>query len=794
MHIYLGTFLIALSTLALEITLTRLLSVATWYHLAFFCIATAMLGMTAGAVTVYLKPEWFEAERRSLSAARACFGYALATPVSLVLLCSLPLVFKPDIMSMLILLLATLSCSLPFYFAGIAVAGVLTRFDLPPGRIYACDLLGASLGCLVVLAGLDLLDAPSLILLCGALGVPAAAAFAWRDPVVRRLRVLLLFAAYALAITANVVAEDKIRPLFIKNKFELGTRYHLDRWNSFSRVVVYEQVEQPPHLWGPSPKTPTGQLLAQYKMTIDGLAGTTVGRFHRQQDIEYLRYDVTNVAHFLRPKGAACVIGVGGGRDIQSALLFGHESVVGIDVNPIFIELLEGEFREFAGIASHEGVSLVVDEARSYLSASRDEFSLIQMSLIDTWAATGAGAFSLTENGLYTVEAWQVFLSRLSEDGLFTVSRWYDPSNLGETGRLVSLAVASLLRHGGLDPQQHIAMLTSGNVATLILSGRPFPERDLKRLEQVASRFEYELAILPGRSPSDPVLRKLVTAPSLAALLDGIRDEPLNFSPPTDENPFFFNMLKLESLSLDLQQTAGLLVGNQLATGTLIVLIQCLAVLALLTIALPLWLARPANAAAGSPVPISGALYFSAIGAGFMLIEIGLLQRLSVFLGHPAYALGIILFTLIASAGLGSYLSERFPSHRPIALLLLTLVAVSLILVLRGGLVAVTAAWVSESRGLKALVAIATILPMGVVLGFFFPTGMRIAQRVGAAETPWYWALNGIFGVLCSALAVFFSIYWGIATNFTLGALCYAVAGVCLWRLSQLSERASRIG
>lgn len=790
-HTYLGTFVIALSTLALEITLTRLLSVATWYHLAFFCIATAMLGMTAGAVTVYLKPEWFEARRRSLSAARACLAYALATPISLILLCSLPLVFQPDIMSMLVLLLATASCALPFYCAGIAVAGALTRFELPPGKIYAVDLMGASLGCLLVLGGLEYLDAPSLILLCGALGLPAAAAFSWREAGARRGRTFALLAVYGLAITANVVAEKKIRPVFIKNKVEIGTRYHLDQWNSFSRVVVYEQVEQAPHMWGPSPKAPRGQLLAQYKMNIDGLAGTTLGRFHEPEDIEYLRYDVTNVAHFLRPKGPACVIGVGGGRDIQSALLFGHESVVGVDVNPIFVELLEGEFRDFAGIASHEGVSLVVDEARSYLSASRDEFSLIQMSLIDTWAATGAGAFSLTENGLYTVEAWQVFLSRLSEDGLFTVSRWYDPNYLGETGRMVSLAVATLLRRSGVDPQQHIAMVTSGKIATLIVSARPFRDGELKRLEKVAARFEYNLAIHPGKSPSDPVLRKLITAPSLAALHERIRDEPLDFSPPTDENPFFFNMLKLESLTLDVRQNAGLIGGNQLAAGTLIVLIQCLSVLALLTIAVPLWLARPAPSSTPSRVPVSGAVYFSAIGAGFMLLEIGLVQRLSVFLGHPAYALGVILFTLIASTGLGSYLSERLPSHKPAALALLTLVAVTLILSLRGGLVVVTAAWVTEARAIKVLVAIATVLPVGVVLGFFFPTGMRIAQQVGAAATPWYWALNGIFGVLCSALAVFFSIYWGIATNYTLAALCYAVAGVALWRLSRLSESAS---
>ncbi len=788
MHTYLGTFLIALSTLALEITLTRLLSVTTWYHLAFFCIATAMLGMTAGAVTVYLKPGWFDVERRARIAARACLAYAAATPVTLLLLCVLPMTFFPNLMSLLTLLLVTVSSSMPFYCAGIAVAGALTRFDLPPGRIYASDLLGASLGCLLVLGGLELLDAPSLILLCGALGVPAAAAFAWRDAGTWRWRAPLLFSIYLLAIFGNVVSEDKLRPLFIKQKFEFRSNYHREEWNSFSRVVVYNRVAQAPAFWGPSPKAPVDRILTHYPMNIDGLAGTTLGRFHGLRDIEHLQYDVTNIAHFLRPKGPACVIGVGGGRDIQSALLFGHESVLGIDVNPIFVDLLEGEFRDFAGIASREDVTLVVDEARSYLSASRDEFSLIQMSLIDTWAATGAGAFALTENGLYTVEAWQVFLSRLDADGMFTVSRWYEPGNLGETGRLVSLAVATLLSQA-LDPQQHIAMATSGQVATLIVSARPFRKRELVTLSGVASRLEYELPIMPGEIPSDPVLRKLISAPSVASLLARVRDEPLNFTPPTDENPFFFNMLKLDNLSAEVSEKPGLLAGNQLATSTLIVLIQCLTLLVLVTIALPLLLARPDSDAGESRVPISGAMYFSCIGAGFMLLEIGLMQRLSVFLGHPVYALGIILFTLIASTGLGSYLSEKLPTGR-IALLLLPVATVMLVIVLRQGLLGITAAWVTEARAVKILVAIGAVLPLGVLLGFFFPTGMRIAQRIGGAATPWYWALNGIFGVLCSALAIFFSIYWGIATNFTIAAVCYAVAGVCLLRLDQLARDA----
>src|SRR4029077_14167619 len=148
-------------------------------------------------------------------------------------------------------------------------------------------------------------------------------------------------------------------------------------------------------------------------MDIDGEAGTSIRRSSVPADLSHLAWDVTNVAYHLRASGGACIIGVGGGRDVQSALMFGHELVVGVEVNPIFIDLLRNKFGEFAGVAGDARARLVVDEVRSYLARSTERFAVVQMSLIDTWAATGAGAFSLSENALYTVEAWTTILERL---------------------------------------------------------------------------------------------------------------------------------------------------------------------------------------------------------------------------------------------------------------------------------------------------------------------------------------------------------------------------------------------
>ena len=791
MQVYLGTLLIAFAMLAMEITFTRLLSVTTWYHLAFFAIATAMLGMTAGATTIYLKPRRFTKERLNEELAAACQRFALVVPVALVVLCLTPLSIAPTIMSIIAMLIVTAGCALPYYFAGIAITLILTKCDKPIGKLYAADLAGASLGCLFVLAGLEVMDAPSLILLCGALGAAAGLVFAWQQTSAARTRwVAVTTVLLAVVALGNTLSPRMIRPLVIKGLVYPSTRNFLDKWNSFSRISVSPLAHEPPFYWAASPKAPTAPVY-EYAMQIDGGAGTFLRRFHSIEDIDHLRYDVTNIAYSIRPRGGACIIGVGGGRDLQAALLFGHEHVTGIDVNPIFINLLENEFRDFAGLADRDDVTLVVDEARSYLSRDTQQYSLLQMSLIDTFAATGAGAFSLSENSLYTVEAWDVFLNRLTDDGVFTVSRWYCPDNLGETGRLLSLAIAAVLRTGAEDPSQHIALVTCGRVATLVLSRSPLKPEEIATLTSASAEMEFSVPIMPGRVPEHAVLRELLTARSVDDLTRIAADKPLRFDPPTDEDPYFFNMLKFDRFSSLGRFGAGVIGGNLVATVTLVALIFSLLILAVATILVPLLLARRMDDGpkSGGKVIWAGAAYFALIGAGFMLMEIALVQRLSVLLSHPVYALGILLFTMILSTGVGSLLSERLPLTRAPWVSLYPLAAVGAILSVRVVLSMLLANMITSAMLTKILVSIAVIFPLGIIMGLFFPTGMRLVRAIRDEETPWYWALNGVFGVLASALAVFFSIFFGVSTNFYVAAGCYGLVLLCAVALHQKGQK-----
>jgi hypothetical protein len=774
MSIYLGLFLVAFSGLSLEITLVRLLSVTAWYHLAFFVISTAMLGMTAGATGVFLRPRAFSGENLPRSLWASCIYLTFSMPVTLVLLCLIPLDLNNGAMGLFALLITTVACALPFYFAGTVASAVMTRYNLPMGKLYASDLIGASLGCLFVLGGLEVLDAPSLILLCSCTSALAAVCFGLKVPSTQPPRLsLALFLFFLLFGLANSLGLVGIRPVIVKGRIENAYNLLLERWNSFSRVAVYNEELGPPQYWGPSPSAPKNPI-RQYKMNIDGDAATWAQQFSSKEDIYHLRYDVTNIAYHLNRQGKALIVGVGGGRDIQNAILFGQEHVVGIEINPIFVDLLRKDFRSFAGLADRPDVTLVTAEARGYLSQRREKYTIIQMSLIDTWAATGAGAFSLSENSLYTVEAWDLFLSRLENGGVFTVSRWHDRGHIGETGRVVSLAVAALLGRGVQEPAKHIALITAGNISTLLVNRQPFPQEDVDRLSKVCEELGFGVVLLPGRPPAEHLLGSIVSSRTRDDLSSAIAGAELNCSPPTDESPYFFNMLRLNHIEAGMH-SGGVIGGNLTATLTLLGLVLTLLLVAIATIVLPLGLRSRLGTERNIRTQTlwSGAVYFSLIGAGFMLTEIALIQRLTVLLSHPIYALGILLFTLIASAGIGSLVSDRLPLTRTPWTYVYPIVTAGCLIGLRFLLRTILANMIAAPVPLKIGVSVLVIFPVGLLMGLFFPTGMRLVKSIALEETPWYWALNGVFGVLCSALAVLISIYVGVSANFYLAAICY---------------------
>jgi hypothetical protein len=397
------------------------------------------------------------------------------------------------------------------------------------------------------------------------------------------------------------------------------------------------------------------------------------------------------------------------------------------------------------------------------------------MSMVDTFAATGAGAFSLSENGLYTVHAWKNFLALLAPGGVFTVSRWYAPGLVNETGRLLGLATAALLESGVRAPERHLFVAASGSVATMLLFQAELGDAERTALEQYCALREYTVLLSPGHVSPSPLLQAIVssrTATELNARTSGL---PLDLTPPTDDRPFFFNVLPLLHPLAALQflgDSSGMLRGNVVATITLLIILVVSLVLVAVTIVLPL---RPAIRQVGRPLVVGGTAYFALLGFGFMCVEMGLLQRCSMFLGHPVYSLSVVLFSLILSTGLGSWLSEVWKLDSRARFLAWSLPLAAYLASLPFWLATTFESFETAQVLVRCALAAAVVAPAGVLMGFGFPTGMALASAKDARPTAWFWGVNGAAGVLASVLAVAVSIVAGIHVTLWLGAACYLV-------------------
>jgi hypothetical protein len=793
----LGVFLICMCGLMLQIIETRILSVISWYHLAFFSISMAMFGMTAGSLFVYFKERWFPAERLFENMVWICSAFAIAVEVSTLLLISTVLMIggKPEFLMMILFWLKLIVIlAMPYFFAGMAISLALTRSPWPVPLIYGVDLIGAATGCLVVLAILTFVDSVSALFFVGVVGALAAIFFALAsrasaflgEPLlpVARLRILARPSILAVAFVLLAFGNAAIQPYglklsIVKNQLEsvvpgipgTGVSEFL-RWNSFSRVNIGPSAPGTPFMWGPSSETPPS-VIEQRSMAIDGSAGTHMYRFDDDfGKLEFLRYDVTNLAYYIRHAGRAAVIGVGGGRDLLSAHLFGFRDITGVELNPIFIDLLSRVFRSYNHLADVQGTRLFVDEARSWFARSSDHFDSIQMSLIDTWAATGAGAFSLSENGLYTLQGWRTFFDHLTPSGTFTVSRWYSPSNDSETGRMLSLAMATLMDEHISSPREHIFLAAVENLATLIVARTPFTPEELATLTGTANRLHFTILVSPQSQTKSPVLSEIMGATTSQRLNEAVANYPLDLSAPTDDRPFFFNQLRINPGSIWFARHLGygVLHGNLLASITLAVVVALSTILVLIVTLVP---SLPSIRTVTPRIAALGSVYFVLIGLGFMFVEIGLIQRISVYLGHPIYGMAVGLFGIIVSTGLGSLCSYRLSLLTGLRLQLWAGALGLYLIFLPYWTPVLIDQFAAGGLLVRAAVSLTAIVPSGVLMGFGFPTGMEIVNAIDSRPTPWFWAVNGAAGVLAAGIAVTVSIHATISTTLWCGAGCY---------------------
>ena len=774
---FFGLLLLCACTLMYEVILTRLLSVVSWYYLAFVSVSMAMFGMTAGALVVQLRPEFFFGDMLPMRLYQAALAMAASMPVVLMIMLAIPVGISRAVQSGVSFLLFSSVVAVPFFFSGVAVCIALTKISLPRGRVYFVDLTGAGLGCLGAVGLLSIFDAPSAIFAISALLFLSAAAFAVHAQRPRLRANCQIAAASMLAVAClNASTVHGIQPVWSKGAIDTRSHIFAEVWNSISRVRIYESAPGEPHMWGPSSQMPAFQV-DEMTLDIDNDAATNLLHFNGDlSTLQFLRYDVTSIGAEIRHGGTAAIIGVGGGRDVLNCAANGFTRIVGIEVNSAIVKLTSRRLDSYSGFSKIPGFALYNDEGRNFLARSDERFDVIQASLVDTWAATTAGAMTLSENSLYTVDGWRVFYDHLKPGGVITFSRWYDGPQNNQTYRLFSVAWAMLLSEGVADPSRHLALIQSGEIATLLASNQPFSSDDIGALKKISAEMEFMPLFLPGEPVTIPELRRVSESRTLADMARLQDENGADYSPTFDNSPYFFNSVHIRALPKFLSHDGP--PSNLQADLCLFAFFLSAIVLVIVVIALPAWIAlrQPSER---SPAPKGAIAYFLSIGLGFMCVELGMMQQLSIFLGPPVYSMVVVLAGLILSAGIGSFVSDRWPANARSQLRILPAACAALVVLYFALVLPVIHTYTAALLWQRVLICLALITPPGFLLGFCFPIGLRWMAAIHQEHNlPWMWALNGAAGTLGSFVAMLISMETSIGTCVLTAAAFYLLAAL----------------
>jgi hypothetical protein len=768
-HIAIG--LVSCAVLLHEIAITRVLSVVLWYHFAFLAVSLAMMGIGAPGV-------WFSLRKpgpRALEIALVLAGSAM--PLSLAalfkgsellrheggVLPGLSALIDPQIALVVLCVLAPTLC------LGSAVCLLLMRAEgASVGRMYAADLLGATIGALLVVPLMNLIPTPHLIAAAGLL--PLAAALI----VMKRFHWSV--AAGAAIVATCIFAKEPLR-LRVAKSYVVPDNILYAKWTPTARITIHPDIfyVKDPKLgfgWGMGWNY-EAKPLQQLWIEQDASAGTPITRLQTTpDDLTHLFFDVTSIGYQLKTPARVCIVGAGGGRDILAALKAGATHVDAVELNRHIVEALSGPFREFSGDVYHlPGVRAVVGEGRSFLSHSPGNYDLIQISLIDSWAATAAGAFSLSENYLYTVEALRLYLEKSAPTGIVSISRWMSGDRQLEGARLAELAIRALEASGISDPTRHIAVFQAWDVGTFLLSRAPFDPL-LTRLDAIADERGFHRR-WPVPADAD---EETMVASVMKEGAEKYKTEGLDLSASSDDRPFFFQTVSLVG-KIDPEYFASLS-NNEHSVGLIKMLLELVLLLTAALFFLPFAFAGRIKR---TPELWSGSAYFLALGLGFMLVEVPWMQRFVLYLGHPSYATTVVLASLLLGAGSGS-LAASFPFDGNVRGwgILIPL----LLVVVNSALTPLFAATLGLPFEARIVISASILVPVGFLLGFPFPLGMATYPE---NHKPWFFAINGAAGVLASVVSLALSIQIGFTATTLVGVAFYLVAYVLLLRWSPVA-------
>ena len=824
MAYYAGIALISVATLLLELTLLRLFAVQQFYHFAFMAISLALLG--AGASGSLLSV-W----QRRCSRIGLCLAFGATTLGAYLIINYLPFdsfSIAWDRRQVAYLALYFLAAAAPFLFSGLLVGGELIAAGRAGSggshRVYGANLIGSALGCVASLPALAAFGGEGTLVLAALVGTGAGLCFIPTSQMRGRLRALTAVALAGLVLVG--LAALFRPPAFLSQQLSpyktlsvlaqaLDAEHALTDWDATARIDVVESstIHIMPGLSLSSPVGPPPQvglmLDGDNLMPITGLAPDS------EQAARLADAMPIGLAYHLRPGGRTLVLEAGTGMDVLFALAAGAQAVTAVEDNALVIETVRDAYRAWTGgLYRHPRVNVVNQSGRVFARrvAQRtggQRFDVVTVALTDPHRPVTSGAYSLTEDYTYTVEAFGDYLRALDDGGLLVVTRWLQtpPSESGRTFGAMAAALAA----SGRDPAEHLVAFRTLRTMTIVAGARPFSPGEIETVRTFLRERGFDAVYHPGIRPDELNRYNVLAEPAYHNLFVAILNDPaatyadyrFDIRPPTDDRPFFFHYFKW-------RQTPEILAGlgrtwQPFGGSGFFVLVALLALVALASAILivgPLLLGR-GSGGGDQGLGVRGwetdtdtsrgrgwsrwrvFVYFACLGLAFLFVEIPLAQRFILVLGQPVTALAVVLFTILLFSGIGSLTVRRWRLTWGLGVLV---VLIGLYPLLLEPLSALALRWPEWGRIVLTVLALA---PLGYLMGIPFAGGLRVVEAQNATLVPWAWAINGSVSVISAVLAIMLALSWGFTAVLWLGALAYAGALVASWGQRRSPRRQS---
>jgi len=795
----LGIFLTSAATLTLQISLTRLLSVAQWHHFAFMVVSMAFLGYGASGSFLSSFPSFLRRET-TRTLVHASWFFSFSTLIAYLLSNLIPFDVARlswDRWQIFYIFLYYLVFSIPFFFSGLAISLALARWSALSGKLYFSDLIGASLGCLLVLVLFGIFGGPGTLLFSCFLGGLASIAFAWGIrpiPIFRWLWVCLLIPFLFWQPSPLNLRLSPYKALNVALLFP-DARLLETRWNVFSRVDILES---------PAARTAPGLSLEfleplppQLGLAVDGDRLNPITRFGEKEELKFIDFLPSSFPYqILRPE-RVLIFEPMGGLEVLNALHHQAKEVVAVEVNPTIVELLKKNYREYSGaIYLRQEIQVVVDDGRSYVRREPRPFDLIVLPLTESLGASSTGLSSLHEDYRLTTEAIQDYLQALNPGGFIFINLYLLPPPRAEL-RLVSV-VKEALERAGKNPGDYLLAYRSWGTFSLMVKKEPIQSEEIQALKSFCQGLRFDLVYYPGMLEKEAnIYNRFATPLYFRSMQKVLRHGekfysmyPFDLSPVTDDRPFFHHYFRWSHLG-EVYRLAGekwqiLIEGGYLVP---IVFFQAL-LLSFIFIVLPLILRKLNEQKLRIPrrQPLPWLIYFTALGLGFMFVEISLIQRFILFLGHPIFSVSLVIFSLLVFAGIGSRLSTRIDLRTPGGLKLVLILAGSLIFLYAFFFPQVLPIFQGNPLLFRQVITIFLIAPLGLLMGMPFPLGIRLVGSQWQFFVPWAWCANGCASVLGAILPVIIALAWGFQTVFFLAAFLYAMSLLVVWKSLPLDQ------